>query len=88
MGFAVYGNTASRIGTGNAPSTASPSTRRRRRQTHLVDMDGNVVHEWTPPAPAKPYYGFLRDNGNLLLRCYDGNEPLQARRLQRRVGGA
>ena len=44
-------------------------------KTHLVDMNGKVVHEWTPPAPAKPYYGFLRDNGNLLLRCYDGNEP-------------
>ena len=46
-------------------------------RVHLVDMDGVVVHEWTPPEGMKPFYGFLRDNGNLLVRCHTGAEPWQ-----------
>ena len=76
MGFAVYGNHGvthwDKDRTFNGltlySTMGSPNTR-------LIDMDGNVVHEWTPPEPAKPFFGFLRDNGNLLVRCFDDTEP-------------
>ena len=76
MGFAVYGNHGTThyepersFGGVTLYTTIGAET------TRLIDMDGVVVHEWTPPAPAKPFYGFLRDNGNLLVRCYDNTEP-------------
>ena len=76
MGFAVYGNHGvthhepeRSFGGVTLYTTIGADT------TRLIDMDGNVVHQWTPPAPAKPFYGFLRDNGNLLVRCYDDTEP-------------
>ena len=76
MGFAVYGNPGvTHWDRERAFNGVTLYSTQGGDKTHLVDMNGNVVHEWTPPAPAKPYYGFLRDNGNLLLRCYDGNEP-------------
>ena len=46
-------------------------------RTNLIDLEGNVVHTWSPPAPLKPYYGFMRDNGNLSLRCQSGEETWQ-----------
>ena len=45
--------------------------------TFLIDMEGEIVHTWTAPAPLKPFYGFLRDNGNLSLHCFTGDEPFQ-----------
>ena len=76
MGFAVYGNHGvTHWDQERAFNGVTLYSTQGGDKTHLVDMNGTVVHEWTPPAPAKPYYGFLRDNGNLLLRCYDGNEP-------------
>jgi outer membrane protein assembly factor BamB len=42
--------------------------------TYLVNMAGEVVHTWQTAAPLKPYYGYLLDNGNLLLRCTNGSE--------------
>lgn len=76
MGFAVYGNHGvTHWDQERAYNGVTLYSTQGGDKTHLVDMNGNVVHEWTPPAPTKPYYGFLRDNGNLLLRCYDGNEP-------------
>src|SRR5712692_2337239 len=32
---------------------------------YLVDMQGRVVHRWRPPLP--PHYGYLLDDGNLLV---------------------
>src|SRR5262249_32770025 len=32
---------------------------------YLVDISGSVVHQWRPPLP--PLYGFLLDNGHLLV---------------------
>lgn len=43
--------------------------------TYLIDMAGTLVHTWRAPAPWLPYYGYLLENGNLLLRCSTGKEP-------------
>jgi hypothetical protein len=43
--------------------------------TLLIDMAGRVVHVWRPPAPLRPYYGYLLPGGHLLLRCTTGQEP-------------
>ena len=76
MGFAVYGNHGvTHWDQERAYRGVTLYSTQGGDKTHLVDMNGNVVHQWTPPAPAKPYSGFLQDNGNLLLRCYDGTEP-------------
>ena len=76
MGFAVYGNHGV---THHEPQRSFGGvtlyTTIGADATRLIDMDGSVVHQWTPPAPAKPFYGFLRSNGNLLVRCYDNTEP-------------
>ena len=32
---------------------------------YLIDMQGRVVHQWRPTR--SPYYGYLLDNGHLLL---------------------
>lgn len=76
MGFAVYGN----HGTTHYDRERSFGgvtlyTTIGAGRTRLIDMDGNVLHEWAPPAPAKPFYGIMKDNGNLLVRCYDDTEP-------------
>ena len=76
MGFAVYGNHGvthwdkDRTFNGVTLYNTLGGTTIR-----LVDMEGTLVHEWTAPDPAKPFLGFLRDNGNLLVRCFDGSEP-------------
>ena len=76
MGFAVYGN----HGTTHYDRERSFGgvtlyTTIGAGKTRLIDMDGNVLHEWSAPGPARPFYGFLRENGNLLVRCYDNTEP-------------
>ena len=38
-------------------------------------MAGQPVHTWQTPAPLHPYYGYLLENGNLLLRCTTHQEP-------------
>ena len=43
--------------------------------TYLIDMAGRVVHTWQTAPPLRPYYGYLLENGNLLLRCTTGQEP-------------
>lgn len=43
--------------------------------TYLIDMTGELVHTWRPPAPWRPYYGYLLENGHLLLRCSTQREP-------------
>ena len=43
--------------------------------TYLIDMAGALVHTWRAPAPLRPYYGYLLESGNLLLRCTSGQEP-------------
>ena len=76
MGFAVYGNHGT---THYEPERSFGGvtlyTTIGADRTRLIDMDGNVVHQWSAPAPARPFYGFLKDNGNLLVRCYDDTEP-------------
>ncbi len=42
--------------------------------TYLIDMHGAIVHRWT--LPARPgSYGYLLDNGHLLVNNRTGNEP-------------
>jgi arylsulfotransferase ASST len=40
----------------------------------LIDMRGEVVHRWTPPAGLKAFYATGLENGNLLAQCVDGTE--------------
>ena len=76
MGFAVYGNNGvTHWDKERAFSGVTLYTTIGSNATKLIDMDGNTVHEWTPPAPAKPFYGIFKDNGNLFVRCYDNTEP-------------
>ena len=76
MGFAVFGNHGvTHWDKERAQDGVTLYTTIGSGVTRLIDMDGNTVHEWTPPAPAKPFYGILKDNGNLLVRCYDNTEP-------------
>jgi hypothetical protein len=42
--------------------------------THLLDMDGKVVHKWRAPEGTRAYYARGLDNGNLMLQCSDGTE--------------
>ncbi|MFI5266943.1 MAG: aryl-sulfate sulfotransferase [Chloroflexota bacterium] len=42
--------------------------------TYLIDMEGELVHRWQPPAPLRPYYGYLLPDSHLLLRCSTGSE--------------
>ena len=76
MGFAVHGNHGvtywEKDRTFNGVTLYSTFGSPR---TKLINMDGDVVHEWTAPDPARPFFGYLRDNGNLLVRCFDGSEP-------------
>jgi hypothetical protein len=44
---------------------------------YLVDMDGQVVHSWQPPAHWRTMYAELLDNGHLLLSCTNGGEAWQ-----------
>ena len=41
---------------------------------YLIDMQGNVVHRWSPPPGMNAYYARGLDNGNLLAQCTDGTE--------------
>ena len=41
---------------------------------NLIDMDGQVVRRWTPPAGMKAFYATGLPNGNLLAQCVDGSE--------------
>jgi hypothetical protein len=41
---------------------------------YLVDMQGNVVHQWAAPAGTRVFYGDLLPNGNLLTNCTNGSE--------------
>ena len=45
-----------------------------QRQTYLVNMDGESVHEWTLPSPAGNY-AYLQPNGNLMAACQSGEGP-------------
>ena len=40
----------------------------------LVDMGGNVVHEWAAPEGLITFYGTLLENGNLLAKFISGAE--------------
>lgn len=41
---------------------------------YLIDMSGNVVHQWPAPAGTRVFYGNLLPNGNLLANCTNGIE--------------
>lgn len=41
---------------------------------YLIDMAGELVHNWRPAPPLRPYYGYLLPGGHLLLRCSTGAE--------------
>jgi hypothetical protein len=41
---------------------------------NLIDMQGKLVHRWSPPPGLKAYYARGLDNGNLLTQCVDGSE--------------
>ena len=41
---------------------------------NLIDMQGRLVHRWTPPQGLKAYYATGLENGNLLAQCVDGTE--------------
>lgn len=76
MGFAVYGNHGvTHYDQERSYGGVTLYTTIGADKTRLIDMEGNVVHEWTPPAPARPFYGILKETGNLLVRCYDNTEP-------------
>ncbi len=51
------------------------------QKVFLINMAGEVVHEWRPPAPWGSYYGYLLPTGNLLLRCVTKDQRWQ-------IGGA
>jgi hypothetical protein len=42
----------------------------------LVDLQGEVVHDWPVPPGLKSYYGFLLPTGNLLAGCSNGTEHM------------
>jgi len=41
---------------------------------NLIDIEGKLVHHWSPPPGLKAYYARGLDNGNLLAQCVDGTE--------------
>ena len=41
---------------------------------YLIDMGGNVVHDWAAPSEMKTFYGTLLENGNLLAKFVNGIE--------------
>ena len=78
MGFPIFGSTGTTfINREKAFHGVTLYTTFGAERTNLIDLEGNVVHTWSPPAPLKPYYGFMRDNGNLSLRCQSGEETWQ-----------
>lgn len=78
MGFPIFGSTGTTyLDREKAFHGVTVYTTFGAERTNLIDMEGNVVHTWSPPAPLKPYYGFMRDNGNLSLRCQSGEEKWQ-----------
>ena len=78
MGFPIFGSTGTTyINREKAFHGVTLYTTFGSERTNLIDLEGNVVHTWSPPAPLKPYYGFMRDNGNLSLRCQSGEEKWQ-----------
>ena len=78
MGFPIFGSTGTTyINREKAFHGVTLYTTFGAERTNLIDLEGNVVHTWSPPSPLKPYYGFMRDNGNLSLRCQSGEEKWQ-----------
>ena len=41
---------------------------------NLIDIEGKLVHHWSPPPGLKAYYARGLDNGDLLAQCVDGTE--------------
>jgi hypothetical protein len=75
MGFPIFGSTGlTHWDREKAFSGVTVYTTFGSDHVNLVDMEGKVVHTWTPPVPVQPYYGFMRPNGNLSLRCQSGEE--------------
>ena len=78
MGFPIFGSTGTTyVNREKAFHGVTLYTTFGAERTNLIDLEGNVIHTWSPPAPLKPYYGFMRDNGNLSLRCQSGEEKWQ-----------
>src|SRR5687768_7863533 len=44
--------------------------------TYLIDMQGAIVHRWALPGPRIGSYGYLLDNGHLLVNLRTEAEPL------------
>jgi hypothetical protein len=44
--------------------------------TYLIDMQGAIAHRWSLPSPQVGSYGYLLDNGHLLVNLRTGDEPL------------
>jgi hypothetical protein len=44
--------------------------------TYLIDMQGVIVHRWSLPGPRVGSYGYLLDDGHLLVNLRTGEEPL------------
>ena len=77
MGFPIFGSTGmSHWGREKAFPGVTVYTTFGSDRVNLIDLDGKVVHNWTPPSLVQPYYGFMRPNGNLSLRCQSGEELL------------
>ncbi|MQG76630.1 MAG: aryl sulfotransferase [SAR202 cluster bacterium] len=75
MGFPIFGSTGmSHWGREKAFPGVTVYTTFGSDRVNLIDLDGKVVHNWTPPSLVQPYYGFMRPNGNLSLRCQSGEE--------------
>ena len=43
-------------------------------KTYLIDMEGQVVHEWDLPSPPGNY-AYLQSNGNLMAACRTDGRP-------------
>jgi hypothetical protein len=76
MGYSIFRPTGT---TRHDPARAFPGytvfTTLGGDTTYLIDTAGQLVHTWQTPAPLRPYYGYLLENGNLLLRCTTHQEP-------------
>ena len=78
MGFPIFGSTGTTyVNHEKSFNGVTLYTTFGADRVNLIDLDGNVVHTWSPPAPLKPYNGFMRGNVNLSLRCQSGEEKWQ-----------
>ena len=76
MGFPIYASTGlTHHDSSKAFQGVTVYTPIGGGETYLIDMAGKIVQRWSPPAPLKPFYGFMRDNGNLSPHCFTGDEP-------------